>query len=175
MLSYGNDGNKYRYVGAFPSKEEYKVYYFYKQGKHLLTYGYGEPSENEASKLLVISSMLRDVGSSVRIGVEPLKVVMEELAKHYAVEVAIHPEYKTAFERITALSAGLQERWYKDIYAHYDISPDDPVGQLVMSKAWEDGHASGLQQVDHYIDKYLDLVTEIAAVCDRSRFFRNIA
>lgn len=152
-MDYGKDGNKYRNLDRYPTKQEYKAYHVYKAGKCVISFGYGFDYAMDELKALCLENQFtyKDI---------PITCANLE-KKGYLIETIVHNDFKEAQAIFNNKSAALVEQWNKDVYEHYGVDRHNPLVQIAMSKAYEDGHSSGYQEVEHYFDKYLDFIEEV--------------
>lgn len=158
MLDYGPDGNKYRYKGFYPQKNDFYTYYVYKEGQLVFKFGFNCP-EVTLTELEKFSE-----GFIAHYYFHDLNVlqIFKQLEKHFIVEKSFNIEvYDHEYELIRIETNKLMNQWESDLYEYYGVDPKSHVVQLVMSKAWEDGHSSGFYEVENYFNKYLDLVEDI--------------
>jgi len=56
----------------------------------------------------------------------------------------------------------LHEKWKNDLSELYGIDlTNDPIGKILFSKAWDEGHATGLSNVESCLDELLDFIDQI--------------
>lgn len=163
MLDYGPDGNKYRYKGEYPQKNDFYTYYVYKEGKLVFKFGFNCPevTSDELDKFL---------GKKYPFPTTDIKRVFTELEKYFTVEKHFNKEvYDNEYELIMIESNKLMDQWSADVYEHYGVNPKSHVVQLAMSKAWEDGHSSGFGEVEMYFNNYLNFVEEIKQAIEKDK------
>lgn len=146
MLDYGTDGNAYRNTDKYPSKSDFTTYYFYNHGAVVAVHGYN----------CVDSNALFDL-----TGIRDSKTALQKAKSTYVSDSKVDTDYNAACDRWNTKSRELQEKWYADIYSYYGVDKDDPVIQKIISKAYEDGHAYGLQEVEGHFSTLLEFVKEI--------------
>jgi hypothetical protein len=152
MLDYGDKGNKYRNTDPWPNKDDYKIYYVYKEGQCLLSFGYSQCNDNKLAEFCKENGFVHESYGKTY-------AILER--KKFVVEMVIHEGYKAAEKEWTNKANDLVQQWYDDVYKYYNLDKDNPIVKLIMSKAYDDGHSSGYQEVEHYVDKYLDFAGDI--------------
>ena len=155
MLDYGPDGNKYRYTGSYPQKNDFYTYYLYKEGQLVFKFGFNCPEVSSADLDTFLDKKFPFVYNNIQ-------QVFTQLEKYFTVEKNFNIEaYNHEYELIRVETAKLHDMWEHDLYEHYGVDPKSHVVQLVMSKAWEDGHSSGFYEVEMYFDRYLEFMEDV--------------
>lgn len=164
MLDYGKDGNKYRYMGPYPNKSDYTVYYAYDKGKCVLTFGYGINRDAMVS----IAHQYHFFYFYDMADAEYFR----ELKKYIpTIEVSIHDDYKLHFLKIREITDALEKQWYTDIYEYYGVDPNSRLISLIMSKAYEDGHSLGFYEIETYFSDYLEFADDILKIQNAKGIF----
>lgn len=151
-MDYGKDGNKYRNIDRYPTKQEYKIYHVYKNGKCVITMGYKCDVENELNALCIENKFTH----------KDIPTTIANLEKRgYLIETIVHDDFIVAQRAFNIKSATLQQQWHDDLYEYYGVDKDNPVIQKILGKAYEDGHSSGFQEVENHFSELLDFVQDI--------------
>jgi hypothetical protein len=173
MLDYGPDGNKYRYTGPYPDKSSFKVYHIYKGGKCLCSFGYGLTEEVPYAFMYddekIILRNPSGFAPSAR-NILTLDDVVRLKKLKFIVEEEVHPDFEKAYKAIKDKSAALTEQWYKDIYKEYGLSPESPLTQKILGKAYEDGHSAGYQEVEGKLLDLLEFAEDVIKLVQKGHF-----
>lgn len=162
MLSYDKD--RFKIELPYPHKSDYDTFYVYQRGKVLIDGGNVNDLINFAN---TCQNETIDKDFKSRQGaIEYLKNA------GYSIESVNNGDaYKAAR---TEYNRQLNEKdiaWRKELSEHYGLDIiNDPVGQILIAHAWEDGHSSGYQEVDNCLDGYITLLDDILKVINASKY-----
>lgn len=123
------DVSKYKTQLPYPSREDYTTRFWYKEGQCILELRSSEPLTEEDRALI----------------------------KGAVMEKSVSPRYQEAKKAYHQDQARLTQDFYCDLAVHLGIE-DNPKKTLLLSKAWERGHADGLAEVVAIAEDLVDLI-----------------
>ncbi len=156
MLDYGPGGNKYKSKINFIKKEDFMIYYIYKKGKLINTFGYGSEIINKISNFLKENNIreYNKIASNNNI-IDIIKNL------GYCVETDTSEDYFIQINKIDNEERYLLEQWFDDIYDHYNLPRNSKYSEIILNEAWDRGHADGLRNVEYKLIEILDFIDRI--------------
>ena len=135
---------------SYPKKEDFKTFNVYKKGKVLF---------NDISFSKLYSECLFLLNKSSWADVNNYNMIKLLRKEGYIIENDFYQEeYNTAVREYHSKANDIFNQFKEELFRKYQII-SSPRSEFLWSRCWEEGHSSGLSEIENVFENWVDILT----------------